>query len=66
MSVSNISEARAKARAKAAKKQKEKLTELDPQDFEAIAAANEAKAAKLKKERNQANKSVLRTYKIKG
>lgn len=34
-------------------------------DFEAIAKANAEKAEKLKKERLNANKSVLRSYRIK-
>ena len=34
-------------------------------DFEAVARVNKAKADKLAKERQQANKSVLRNYRIK-
>jgi hypothetical protein len=39
-------------------------TDKSPVDFAAIAAANEAKKKKLERERLQANKSVLRSYRI--
>lgn len=48
--------------AEEAAKKPETATEAD---FAAIAAANEAKKKKLEKERLQANKSVLRSYRIK-
>lgn len=43
----------------------DKLSDETKQDFEAIAEANKAKAEKLAKERAQANKSVLRSYRLK-
>lgn len=51
-----------------AEKKKEETTETEEkgiQDFETIMRENDSRKEKLKKDRQKANKSVLRSYKIK-
>ena len=49
----------------AERKPKEETQPESETDFDAIARANKAKQEKLAKERADANKSVLRSYRIK-
>lgn len=55
----------AKKHQEKAEADKTPVEQATEQDFEAIAAANEAKKKKLEKERLAANKGVLRSYRIK-